>query len=127
MQSILTQYNEKPIVIGGDQNTYLNPELDKCGGIREVQSESSKAIEDLCDQFCLFEVYRFLFPKKRQYTWRNKGRPTLIQSRLDMFLVSQDFQYLSPKCSITPGIISDHSLVQYGPGVGVFGNSMHNY
>ena len=29
-----------------------------------------------------------------------------------MFLV-QDFQYLSPKCTITPGIISDHSLVQF--------------
>ena len=100
-------------MILGDLNTYLNQELDKCGGIREVQSESSKAIEDLCDEFCLFEVYRFLFPKKRQYTWRNKGRPALIQSRLDMFLVSQDFQYLSPKCSITPGIISDHSLVQF--------------
>ena len=67
VQSILTQYIEKPIVIGGDLNTYLNPELDKCGGIREVQSESSKAIEDLCDQFCLFEVYRFLFKEKAIY------------------------------------------------------------
>ena len=52
VQSTLIQYIEKPIVIGGDLNTYLNPELDKCGGIREVQSESSKAIEDLCDKFC---------------------------------------------------------------------------
>ena len=48
VQSI--RYIEKPIMIGGDLNTYLNPELDKCGGIREVQSESSKAIEDFCSQ-----------------------------------------------------------------------------
>ena len=51
-------------MIGSDPNIYLNPELDKCGGIRGVQSESSKAIEDLCYQFSFFEVYRFLFPKK---------------------------------------------------------------
>ena len=36
-----------------------------------------------------------------------------MQLRLDIFLVSQDFQYLSPKCTITPIIISDHSLVQF--------------
>ena len=60
----------------------------------------------------MFDIYRFKNPTERKYTWRNKGKPNLIQSRLDMFLISEQMQYQNITCNILPGILSDHSLVQ---------------
>ena len=45
------------------------------------------------------------------FTWRNKGRGGWVQSRLDMFLVSEDLHYYNIKSQIHPSIKSDHSLI----------------
>ena len=101
----------KVIIIGGYFNTYLNPSLDKSGGSSESYSER-KHFLTICEEFDLFDMYRFKNPTKRKYIWRNKGKPNLTQSRSDMFLISEQMQYQNITCNILPGILSDHSLVQ---------------
>ena len=35
-----------------------------------------------------------------------------MQSRLDLFIVSEQLQYLNIKFKVLPGLLSDHSLIQ---------------
>ena len=93
LRSTLTKFLDKPIILGGDFNTCLDPNVDKSGGVVEEQSPAAKTLIDVCKEFSLFDIYRFLNPQTKKYTWRNKGRPYLIQSRLDMFFISLQFQY----------------------------------
>ena len=75
-------------------------------------SETGKKLQSVIDDFSLFDVYRFQNPDGRLYTWRNKGRSGLVQSRLDMFLISNSMQFLNVKFKGLPGILSDHTLIQ---------------
>ena len=102
----------KKIIMGGDFNIYMNPELDKKGGICEKQSECSVILQDLVDELNLCDIYRLQNPDKHRYTWRNKGINGWVHSRLDMFLVSQDLQFQKIKALIYPSIKSDHSLIE---------------
>ena len=99
----LLRFIDKQIILGKDFNTYLKPEIDKYGGQKEEISETGKNLLNILNTFDLFDVYRFQNPKGRLYTWHNRGRSGLVQSRLDMFLVN--FKSL-------PGILSDHNLIQ---------------
>ena len=108
----LCHFLGKRIIMGGDFNIYMNPELDKKGGICEKQSECSVILQDLVDELNLCDIYRLQNPDQHRYTWRNKGRNGWVHSRLDMFLVSQDLQFQKIKALIHPGIKSDHSLIE---------------
>ena len=112
IHDILVHFMGKSIILGGDFNTYLNPSLDKSGGVKEEVSETSKVLLNMCDELGLFDVYRSHNPEGKRFTWRNKGKPGLVQSRLDMFIVSEELQYLDIKFSVIPGLLSDHSLIQ---------------
>ena len=100
----------KVIITGGDFNTYLNPSLDKSCGSSESRSESVNILLTICEEFDLFDTYRFKNPTERKYTCRNKRKPNLLQSRLDMFLISDQIQCQNITCNILPGILSNHSL-----------------
>ena len=102
----------KSIILGGDFNTYLNPSLDKAGGTKEETYETAKFLLNICDEFSLIDIYRSQNPEGRRYTWRNKGRSGLVQSRLDLFIVSEQLQYLNIKFKVLPGLLSDYSLIQ---------------
>ena len=112
VQNTLIDFLGKTIILGGDFNTYLNPVLDKSGGLKEAMSETAKVLLNICDEFGLIDVYRSQNPDGKRYTWRNKGRAGLVQSRLDMFFVSEQTQFLNIKFNTVPGLLSDHSLIQ---------------
>ena len=109
----LVNFIDKTMVIGGDWNIYIDSEKDKSGGIEEVKSESSKELSNMIDQLGLIDIYRFLHPDGKHFTWRNKGRAGLVQSRLDFFLVSQHLLYQKLKYKHFPSIMSDHSLINF--------------
>ena len=101
----LCHFLGKRIIMRGDFNIYMNPELDKKGGICEKQSECSVILQDLVDELNLCDIYRLQNPDKHRYTWRNKGRNGWVHSRLDMFLVSQDLQFQKIKALIHPSLV----------------------
>ena len=57
------------------------------------------------------DIYCMQHPQQWRFTWRNRGRGGWVQSRLDMFLVSEDLNYNNIKSNIYPSIKSDHSLI----------------
>ena len=96
------------LIIGGDFNAHLDPELDKAGG-KTNKTDSVKNIIDITIAFDLVDIWRIRNTDKRQYTWRQK-RP-LIQRRLDYWLISDCMQDIIGHTDIIPSIKSDHSAI----------------
>ena len=73
------------IIIGGDFNVILDPDLDGSGGKPKLK-ESCKNLENLCSSFDLIDIWRIRNPGAKRFSWRQKN-PT-IQGRLDYWLIA---------------------------------------
>ena len=98
------------IIIGGDWNVILNPSLDTrhyAGNINKPRSRRS--ILDAMIELDLTDIFRYLYPDKKCYSWRRFN--TTQQGRLDYFLVSESMLQSINGSDIMPGYRSDHSIV----------------
>jgi exonuclease III len=112
------------IIIGGDFNVILDPDLDRSGGKPKLK-ESSKNIENLCSSFDLIDIWRIRNPIVKRFSWRQKN--PAIQRRLDYWLITNSIQEEVEKVDIIPAIRSDHSAITlhvngienttYGPSI----------
>ena len=62
------------------------------------------------EQTDLIDIWRYLHPDKRTYTW-SRVNPSPVMCRLDFFLMSQGLVSKVNNTDILPGFRSDHSLV----------------
>ena len=107
----MTNLPGKSLIIAGDLNTYLNPLLDKKGGISEAQSRYSTSLNELCEEYTLCDIWRVRNPNQCTFTRRQKCKNGFVRSRLDYFLTSIGISYLIKKTEIKPGNCSDHSII----------------
>ena len=61
------EYADKNIVIGGDFNVCLNPNLDKSGGAIEPKSHNAQVIENFCEQLNLNDIWRTINPLSKRF------------------------------------------------------------
>ena len=113
VKTILQEYYDKNMIIGGDFNICLNPDIDKKGGKNEKISAVSNDLEDFQTEFNLIDIWRVMNPNSRKFTWRGNTRNGLVQSRLDFWLISAHMIYDFIFTDIRPGIKSDHSLITF--------------
>ena len=111
ISNLLEEHLDKRIVLAGDQNICLQPELDKKGGANEKESESRVKLTSLIEYYDLVDIWRIRNPDTHKFTWRGKTRGGLVQSRIDYFLVSASIADLVQSVDITHGICSDHSML----------------
>ncbi len=111
IQQILLEYMDKHIMLGGDFNICLQPEIDKKGGTLEKQSESAVVLESIMDEFNLIDVWRLYNPNTLRFSRREMSKNGLVQSRIDYWLISNHLLYDYTCQDIKPGIRSDHSIV----------------
>ena len=97
------------IVLGGDLNASLEPELDQCPVKSTCPSRMAVATKALCCDLNLFDAWRILNPKIKDYTFFS--RPHNSSSRIDYFLTSRQALDRVRTCSIKTMALSDHSLV----------------
>ena len=98
-------------IIGGDWNCVLNAEIDTINYTNIGARPRSRAkILSSLSEFDLVDVFRELYPYKREYTWRRFN--TNKRGRLDYFLVSKDLMGEVKETKICPGYRTDHSLVK---------------
>ena len=62
----MSQYINCNIIVGGDFNTYLDPELDKLGGKKEEISEYAREIKEFNKEFNLIDIWRVTNPEKKK-------------------------------------------------------------
>ena len=107
----VSEYADKNIILGGDFNVCLNPNIDKKGGSKESTSQSAELIQTIMEDLNLIDVWRCLNPNSLRFTRREMCRNGLVQSCLDYWLVSNHILYDFFKQDIAPGLRSDHSIV----------------
>ena len=112
LQLLLADFQDKNLLIGGDFNTYLEPEKDKKGGRSAVASDYSKQLCAFMEESSLIDVWRVVNPDDSKFTWRSYTRCGFVQSRIDYFLTSAHMVYDLADIDIKPGIKSDHSLLR---------------
>ena len=96
------------IIIGGDFNVILEPDLDGTGGKPQVK-DSCKKIDNLCSLFDLIDIWRIRNPDTMRFTWRQKN--PIIKRRLDFWLISSSTQEEVVSVDIIPAIRTDHSAI----------------
>lgn len=97
------------VVLGGDMNACLEPELDQRPVKSTCPSRMGKAIKALCCDLNLYDTWRILNPKTRDYTFFSRPHNSL--SRIDYFFASRQALDRIRTCTIKAMAISDHSLV----------------
>jgi exonuclease III len=120
------------IIIGGDWNIVLDPNIDKKGGSNIAKYPKYREnLLGFLELFDLSDCWRLHHPNKRQYTWR-QTKPTIF-CRLDMIFISSNLLNITKKCSIDLGHKTDHSSVKVtfqlsnfkrGKGIWKFNNSL---
>ena len=63
--------NEYKIVVGGDFNVAIDPDLD-CSGGNQTKKDSVKNVQDPCIDFDLLDIWRIRNPETKRFTWRQK-------------------------------------------------------
>ena len=97
------------IVLVGDINVALDPNLDTSMYNRQNKPNAGKTIHEKMHLLNLVDVWRETHPNKRQYTW-NKFN-TNKQGRLDYFLISKILMPYITDANICTGYRSDHSII----------------
>lgn len=109
----------KNLILGGDFNFILDPNLDKIGGNLDKGTIGSKAFKPIIENMSLVDCFRHLYPKKRAVTWTRKNVATgnetsnydIIGTRLDRFYVSSLITENLTGFDTIPCACSDHDFI----------------
>ena len=115
-QDLLTKilkYNTSNIVIVGDWNLTLNPELD-CKNYKNINNPRARnEVLRIMNELNLYDVWREENLEEKLYTWKRKLDVDKIQmGRLDFFLLTENVLKYSCSENIVPGYRTDHSLIE---------------
>ena len=99
LQDKLREFAVENFVIGGDFNCPIS-DLDKFGERdNSAKSNTIRAINEVCNNFTLVDIWRQQHPECRRYTWSNPSGK--IKCRLDYWLISQRLSSQVEKSDIT--------------------------
>ena len=115
-----------PTFICGDFNTVLDRSMDRFGSnVSDYSQESSQALAHLFYSCCTIDIWRYLHPTSKQFTW--SARNGSLSSRIDLIGCPVAWVPSMSSCEILPFPFSDHcavllsgsfpSLIPPGPGV----------
>ena len=111
LEKMVEEFNtsaEQKIVVGGDFNVAIDPDLD-CSGGNPTKKDSVKHIQDICLNFDLVDIWRVRNPVCKRFSWRQKN--PFLQRRLDYWLLSDSYQEEVEGADIIPSLNSDHSAI----------------
>ena len=109
LDKCVDKFGDTNYIIGGDFNIVLNPKMDKWGGENESPSKAALYLKSFLERNNIIDIWRTLYPDKKQYTWRRKN--PMQQSRIDLWCISDQLIYNVTDSVIELGIRSDHSTI----------------
>lgn len=102
------------IIVGGDFNCTLDPNLDRLDMPTEHRPQISMALRGALNKLSLCDVWRSQNPDKRKYTW-HRNNPSnqhgISKARLDRIYIPNALLSSTLACKILPCSLSDHSAV----------------
>ena len=118
--------NQYDYILGGDWNFVENVILDKLGGNANQGTTGRDEILKLKEDFLLKEAFRYKYPNRKEYSWRQPMGP--IHCRLDRFYISEHMAHWIQEMKHIYCTVSDHyftvlkfkdidnSTGRFGPG-----------
>lgn len=99
------KYSDAYLLIGGDFNEAPNDSIDRI----PPKNSTSKIFDLLCDNLQVTDVWRFLHPHDKEYTWTNNDMTR--KSRIDFWLLSTNAIQFVSDTSIGYSPLSDHRFI----------------
>ncbi len=96
------------VILGGDFNCYLNPDMDKSPAV-DITSKTANIIKTSCQELGLIDIWRFLNPTVKSNTFYSYPHQTA--SRIDYIFFLNQMISLAEKSNIGPITLSDHEPV----------------
>ena len=118
----------------GDFNTSMSS-LDRGGKLPHVEDRAYKALNNLLDEYNLYDIWRSRNPDACIFSWRRVVQNVLSQSRIDFIFCSKNISPFVKNVYYKHNVFSDHSLVvlnadfsqvERGPGLWIFNNTLLN-
>ena len=97
------------VIMGGDFNCVLKPNMDREGGLDSSHCHTRKVIHHFMAELGLCDIFRKHNPDKREFSCHSTTYNTY--SRLDYFLISNTSVFKIKSCYYNGIIISDHAAV----------------
>ena len=107
----LSKYAGSNIIIGGDFNVCMNPEIDKMGGKKDKISSTQKQLYSMLETHDIIDAWRVLNENEKRFTWRSTTKQGRVACRLDLWLISSHLMFDIANVQIVPSIKTDHSLI----------------
>ena len=101
--------SDSNVIVGGDSNCPLDPNVDKKGGILIPRQHVINSTENIQNEFSLHDIWRIKNPNTCSYTW-SKSSP-FIFCRLDYWLISDNLNDLVTQVDTVASIKTDHSSI----------------
>lgn len=105
---LMTSEGEGILIVGGDLNQRLNPQLDSTSQTH-VKNLLGKKITDMMSELGIMDVWRELHLRIKDYTFYSA--PHNNYSRIDYFLMYSKDRYRVESCEIGIMDLSDHSPI----------------
>lgn len=105
--SIIPDASTYCIILGGDFNCWLDPCLDRSSTKLAAPSRSAKIIQSFMEEFSLTDIWRFLNPAKREYSFFSPVHHTF--TRIDLFLIDNRLLSSISACKYDAIVLSDHA------------------
>ena len=121
--------NHFDFILGGDWNFIENTILDKLGGNANSGVSGREEILKLKEDFLLRDAFRYKYPNRKEYSWRQAMGP--VHCRLDRFYISESMlnwiqEVRHVYCSVSDHYYTvlkfkdiDNNTGRFGPGYSV--------
>ena len=110
VRGAIKSIRSQELILAGDWNFVLYPELDSQNCKHTNNPKCREKVLDLTKEFSLVDIWRELNGQCKRFTWR-RSQPILQQSRLDYFLINENFVADIISADIEPGYRTDYSVV----------------
>ena len=113
LEQKIVSKNVENIIIGGDFNTVLNRSIDHitASKTKERTYNGRDRLLKTMATLKLIDIWGKKSPEQRTFTYRNRNNKPTVQSRLDVWLISENLADVVSECRIIPSIAPDHSAV----------------
>ena len=106
---MLSERHEHKIVLG-DFNLVLDVELDRENTYNN-NNKAKEEIENMCNQYCMTDLWRVIHQSKREFSWMKKNSKPLMASRIDFVLITGGIDQLVKDIQYISSIFTDHRAV----------------
>ena len=110
IRDLMNKTDTDYIVVCGDFNLVLNPQLDSMNYKNINHPRSRQILLHTMDELNLIDTFRYFHPHVKRYSWRKRN--PVKQARLDFFLTSNTMSDIIDNCYIRHSYRSDHSIIE---------------